>query len=74
MVKECNFVRCFNCEKSGNFVNDCDMFVFCLFCKEFDYVLVECFFILFSANVSVFAEKSNGEKRFDDSFVKAKVK
>ena len=53
MVKDCNSTRCFNCEKSGHAKTDCPEGPLCSVCLSPDHVLIDCPFVVYSANVEV---------------------
>lgn len=51
LVKDCKSVRCFNCEKSGHRLENCEEPPKCAACKSEEHRLAECPFVLYSANV-----------------------
>ena len=56
LIKECQSVRCFNCEQSGHQSEECEMPPLCSICRSVDHMLHECPYFCFSANVSVTAQ------------------
>ena len=56
LIKECQSVRCFNCEQSGHQSEECVMPSLCSICRSADHMLHECPYFCFSANVSVTAQ------------------
>ena len=56
LIKECQSVRCFNCEQSGHQSEECEMPHLCSICRSADHMLHECPYFCFSANVSVTAQ------------------
>lgn len=51
LVKECKSVWCFNCEKSGHRLENCEESPKCTACKSEEHRLAECPYVLYSANV-----------------------
>ena len=53
MVKDCNSVRCHNCEQPGHHKDDCGEPLLCAVCKDHAHPFSECPFVLYRANVVV---------------------
>ena len=51
LAKDCDSMRCFNCEKSGHFAGECPLPIVCSICLDDDHDLGDCPFFLFSANI-----------------------
>ena len=74
LVKECTSVRCFNCEKSGHRLEDCEELPKCTVCKSEEHRLAECPFVLYSANVDNDPkEMSEDDKRRDKEKYKERL-
>ena len=52
MVKDCNSVRCTNCEMLGHRHEDCTEPPLCGVCKSHEHQMADCPFVFFSANVA----------------------
>ena len=59
IAKDCDSVRCFNCEQPGHCSRDCEEITYCPVCKGDDHVLAVCPFLVYSANVNVPSEKKD---------------
>ncbi|XP_078362195.1 uncharacterized protein LOC144646441 [Oculina patagonica] len=70
MAKECNTVRCFNCERPGHHSRDCTEIELCALCKSPDHILNVCPFLVYSANV----EFTTSKKTPRDAQAKEKYK
>ena len=51
LVAQCSSTRCFNCERPGHRVEECDRPDLCRICLKDDHDVVDCPFLLYSANV-----------------------
>ena len=73
LVKDCNSVRCFNCEKPGHRLENCGEPPKCTVCKLEDHRLAECPFVVFSANVDSSEEQTEEQKKKDKESYRAKL-
>ena len=62
LVRECQSVRCFNCERPGHRAEQCEEPKRCSICRAEDHRLQECPFLRYSANVDVSEDQSEEEK------------
>ena len=58
MVKDCDSMRCFNCEQPGHHSRDCELPVLCTLCKDAEHDLNNCPFVLYSANIDASTDGS----------------
>ena len=74
LVKDFKSVRCFNCEKSGHHLEDCEEEPRCTACKSVEHRLAECPFVLYSANIDTTPkEQTEEDKAKDKEVYKQKV-
>ena len=77
LVKDCSSVRCFNCERPGHRVENCEEPAKCTVCKADDHQLADCPFVLYSANVDSGpkedAEKTEDERQKDKQKFRVKM-
>lgn len=66
LVKDCNSVRCFNCEKPGHRTEKCGEEPKCTVCKSEEHRLAECPFVLYSANVDTSPKEQTEEEKKQD--------
>lgn len=52
IVKDCNSVRCMNCEQPGHRSEDCGEPLLCGVCKAPNHIMNNCPYVLYSANVA----------------------
>ena len=52
MVKDCESVRCINCEMPGHRHEDCSEPPLCGVCKSHEHQMADCPFVFFSANIA----------------------
>ena len=53
MAKDCNLVRCHNCEQPGHHKDDCSEPLLCAVCKDHAHPFSECPYVMYSANVAM---------------------
>ena len=58
LIKDCDSIRCFNCELPGHRSEECEHPLMCSICRSVDHQVHECPYLLFCANVEpVFPQK-----------------
>ena len=53
LAASCSSVRCFNCEKPGHRMEDCEESTRCCICRSNEHPALDCPFLLYSANIDV---------------------
>lgn len=66
LLKDCSSVRCFNCEKSGHRLENCEEPPTCTACKSEDHRLADCPFVKYSANVDTSPKEQTEEDKQRD--------
>lgn len=75
LVKDCKSIRCFNCEKPGHRLEDCEEPSMCTVCKSDEHRQAGCPFVAYSANVDsgIKEELSEEEKQKEKENYRAKM-
>lgn len=66
MVKDCDSMRCFNCEQPGHHSRNCELPVLCTVCKDGEHDLNNCPFVLYSANIDVSTDANGSATKRQD--------
>lgn len=65
LIKDCDSIRCFNCELPGHRSEECEHPLMCSICRSVDHQVHECPYLLFSANVEpVFSQKPSAPSSY----------